>query len=407
MKVVISGDSFRLFGFLYRPREPKWSGVEVMAAWRRAIELSLGDADTAKLRSIAQSRSEPASRVERARILLAYREDPSFFAVGRALGLHHQTVQRCVERAVAEGPLAALDDRPRPGREPTITLEAKAWLVSLACRKAKDLGYPHELWTTRLLARHAREHGPAEGHACLANLAQGTVCKILDQEEVKPHKVRYYLEQRDPDFAEKMAEVLCVYRQVKILKQAAAAAKKKRPSDAVAIISYDEKPGIQAIATTALDLPPEPGAHATFAREHEYKRHGTVSLLAGIDLVTGKVHALVKDHHRSREFIEFLELLDSAYPARTAIKLILDNHSAHISRETKAWLADQPVHRFEITFTALGSISSRASSRNSPVPSCGTFVSPPSRSSRIASWPPWIISTAIPSFTPGPTSSTT
>ena len=238
-----------------------------MAAWRRAIELSLGEADTAKLRSIAQSRTEPASRVERARILLAYREDPSFFAVGRALGLHHQTVQRCVERAVVEGPMAALDDRPRPGREPTITLEAKAWLVSLACRKAKDLGYPHELWTTRLLARHARQHGPAQGHACLANLAQGTVCKILDQDEVKPHKVRYYLEQRDPDFAEKMAEVLCVYRQVKILKQAAAVSKaKKGPSDAVAIISYDEKPGIQAIATTAPDLPPEPSVHATFAR---------------------------------------------------------------------------------------------------------------------------------------------
>ena len=189
---------------------------------------------------------------------------------------------------MAEGPLAALDDRARPGREPTITPEAKAWLVSLACRKAKELGYPHELWTTRLLARHAREHGPAEGHACLANLAQGTVCKILDQEEVKPHKVRYYLEQRDPDFAEKMAEVLCVYRQVRILKQAAAVSKKKL-SDAMAIISYDEKPGIQAIATTAPDLPPEPGVHATFAREHEYKRHGTISLLAGIDLVTGKV----------------------------------------------------------------------------------------------------------------------
>ena len=198
-----------------------------MAAWRRAIELSLGDEDTAKLRSIAQSRTEPASRVERARILLAYREDPSFYAVARALGLHHQTVQRCVERAVVEGPMAALDDRPRPGREPTITPEAKAWLVSLACRKAKDLGYPHELWTTRLLARHAREHGPAEGHACLADLVQGTVCKILDQDEVKPHKVRYYLEQRDPDFAEKMAEVLCVYREVQILKQAAAAAKKQ------------------------------------------------------------------------------------------------------------------------------------------------------------------------------------
>src|SRR5712672_1146772 len=215
-----------------------------MAAWRRAIELSLGNADVVMLRSIAQSRTEPASRVERGRILLAYREDPSFFAVGRALGLHHQTVQRCVERAVAEGPMTALDDRPRRGREPTITLEAKAWLVSLACCKAKELGYPHELWTTRLLARHAREHGPAEGHACLGKLVQGTVCKILNEKEVKPHKVRYYLERRDPEFEEKMAEVLCVYREVKIIKETAAAAKQK-PSDAVAIISYDEKPGIQ------------------------------------------------------------------------------------------------------------------------------------------------------------------
>lgn len=321
-----------------------------MAAWRRAIELSLGDADLEKLRSIAQSRTEPASRVERARILLGYWKDPSFFAVGQVLGLHHQTVQRCVERAAVEGPMAALDDRRHPGKEPTITMEAKAWLTALACRKAKDFGYPHELWTTRLLARHAREHGPAEGHACLATLVQGTVCKILDQEEVKPHKVRYYLERRDPEFAEKMAEVLCVYRKVKLLKKETAAAKKK-PSDAVAVISYDEKPGIQAIATTAPDLPPQPGVHPTFARDHEYKRHGTVSLLAGIDLLTGKVHALVKDRHRSREFIEFLKLLDAAYPARTAIHLILDNHSAHISKETRAWLADQPAGRFEFTFT--------------------------------------------------------
>jgi transposase len=321
-----------------------------MAAWRRAIELSLGDADVERLRSISQSRTEPASRVERARILLLYRENPSFFAVGRALGLHHQTAQRCVERAVVEGPIEALDDRPRPGKEPTITIEAKAWLTSLACRKAKDLGYPHELWTTRLLARHAREHGPAEGHPCLAKLAQGTVCKILDQEELKPHKVRYYLEQRDPAFAEKMAEVLCVYRKVKLLKQATLVSKKK-PSDAVAIISYDEKPGIQAIATTSPDLPPQPHVHPSFARDHEYKRYGTLSLLAGIDLLTGKVHALVKDRHRSREFVEFLKLLDAAYPSQTAIHLILDNHSAHISKETRAWLAEQPAGRFEFTFT--------------------------------------------------------
>ena len=321
-----------------------------MAGWRQAIELAIGEEDLASLSAIARSRTEPASRVERARMLLAYREYPSFFAVGQTVGVHHQTVQRCVERALAYGPLAALDDRSRPGKEPKITAEAKAWIVDLACRKAKELGYPHELWTTRLLARHVREHGPAAGHTCLAKLAQGTLCNILNDQEIKPHKVRYYLERRDPEFKRKMAEVLVVYREVKLIKEAAAAAK-QAPSDAVAIISYDEKPGIQAIATTAPDLPPVPGMHATFARDYEYKRHGTVSLLAGIDLLTGQVHALVKDRHRSREFIEFLKLIDAAYPAHTAIKLILDNHSAHISKETKAWLADQPIGRFEFTFT--------------------------------------------------------
>jgi hypothetical protein len=187
--------------------------------------------------------------------------------------------------------------------------EAKAWSVSLACRKAKDLGYPHELWTTRFLAQRAQEHATAEGHPCLAKLSQGTVCKILNEQEIKPHKVRYYLERRDPEFKEKMTEVLFVYREVEMLKKTAEVSKAK-PSDAVAIISY-EKPGIEAIANTAPDLPPQPGAHVTFARDHEYKRHGTVSLLAGIDLLTGQVHALVRDRHRSREFIEFLQVLDA------------------------------------------------------------------------------------------------
>src|SRR5229473_4845629 len=181
----------------------------MMATWRQALEVVMRDEEVARLMALSRSRTEPASRVERARMLLAYRENPSFFAVGRAVGVHHQTVQRCVERALACGPMAALDDLPRPGKEPQITAEAKAWVADLACRKAKELGYPHELWTTRLLARHAREHGPAEGHPCLSKLVQGTVCKILNEQEVKPHKVRYYLERRDPEFKQKMAEVLC------------------------------------------------------------------------------------------------------------------------------------------------------------------------------------------------------
>jgi transposase len=324
-----------------------------MAAPRRVIALVSDAAQRQQLQEISRSRTEPASRVERARIILAYLEDPSAYGVARAVGVTHQTVTRCLERAAELGVIEALDDRQRAGRDLTITAEAKTWLVALACRKAKELGYPHELWTTRLLAQHARDHGPAAGHPSLAKLAQGTVCKILADQEVKPHKVRYYLEKRDPEFEPKMAEILCVYQQVALLRahgQRAVSAGEGMDGS-LAVISYDEKPGIQAIGTTAPDRPPLPGTSPTVLRDHEYKRHGTLTLMAGIDLLTGHVHALVRERHRSREFIEFLRLVDAAYPADTAIEIVLDNHSAHVSRETTAWLAAQPIGRFTFTFT--------------------------------------------------------
>lgn len=316
-----------------------------MAARRRVVAISIEDEDMARLETIARSRTAPAGWVERARILLAYHADPSTYSVGEAIGVTHQTVQRCLARAVRFGVIAALDDSPRPGKAPEITQEARTWVVSLACQKAKELGYPHEIWTTRMLARHIRENAVAAGHPCLKRIAQGTVCKILARNEIKPHKVSYYLERRDPEFEAKMAEVLCVYREVAVLRESEAA------ETNVAIISYDEKPGIQAIGNTAPDLPPRPGKHKAFARDHEYKRHGTLSLLAGIDLVTGKVHACVENRHRSREFVSFLKKLNEEYPADTAIKLILDNHSAHISKETRSWVAAQPEGRFSFVFT--------------------------------------------------------
>ena len=132
-----------------------------MAAPRRVIEIRFEEDELAELEAIARSRTAPGSWVERARILLAYRTDPSCYAVGEAVGVTHQTVQRCLDRAVLFGVMAALDDSPRPGKAPQITDEAKAWLVSLACETAKRHGYPHELWTTRLLASHVREHAEA------------------------------------------------------------------------------------------------------------------------------------------------------------------------------------------------------------------------------------------------------
>src|SRR6516165_6219650 len=326
-----------------------------MAAPRRVIALVSDEAQRLQLEEISRSRTESASRVERARIVLAYLAEPSAYAVARAVGVAQQTVGRCLERAAELGVIEALDDRPRAGRDPVITPEAKTWLVALACRKSKELGYPHELWTTRLLAAHARQYGPPAGHPSLSKLAQGTICKILAEHEVRPHKVRYYLEKRDPEFEPKMAEILCVYRQVAMLRGQAESGQSQDPDGdgggGLAIVSYDEKPGIQAIATTAPDRPPLPGTSLTVMRDHEYKRHGTLTLMAGIDLFTGHVHALVKERHRSREFIEFLKMLDAAYPADTAIEIIHDNHSAHVSHETTTWLAAQPIGRFTFTFT--------------------------------------------------------
>ena len=118
---------------------------------------------------------------------------------------------------------------------------------------------------------------------------------------------------------------------------------------AVHVLSYDEKPGIQAIATTSEDLMPDE-KHPTISRDYEYKRLGTVSLLAGIDLQTGEAIPLVRDKHSSKEYIEFLQLLDSKYPKGDKIRLVLDNLKVHTSDETRKYLATVP-GRFEFVFT--------------------------------------------------------
>jgi transposase len=284
-------------------------------------------------------------RVERAKILLAYAEGESVSSISRNMSTNRPRVERCIDKALQLGAMTALADLPGRGRPPSITPEAKTWVISLACQKPKDLGYSYELWTNRLLAKHIRTHCNEAGHPSLGSLSRGTVSKILSEGEIQPHKIRYYLERRDPEFEEKMAQVLHVYKEVQMLREAGEDASSMR-----AILSYDEKPGIQAIANKAPDLPPVPGKHPSMARDYEYVRHGTVSLLAGIDLLNGQVYGIAVDRHRSREFIEFLKVIDNSYPQQANIRIILDNHSSHVSKETRAFLASMP-NRFEFIFT--------------------------------------------------------
>jgi transposase len=310
----------------------------------RRPKLKLSEEETTWLQQLSQSRSEAAGRVQRAEILLRYHTGETVSAIATALRTNRPRVERCIAKALDLGVRPALQDLPGRGRRPALSAEARAWVVALACQKPKELGYAQELWTTRLLAKHVRKHCEAAGHPSLQRLSRGTVSKVLRANAVQPHKIRYYLEQRDPQFETKMKQVLHVYKQVEIWHKVGA------PSELTAVLSYDEKPGIQALENTAPDLAPVPGQHPAVGRDHEYIRHGTLSLLAGIDLWTGEVLGLVRDRHRSAEFIEFLRLADVHYPAEARIRMVLDNHSAHISRETRAFLATVP-NRFEFIFT--------------------------------------------------------
>ena len=307
-------------------------------------KLVLSDEELNTLSAISKSRTEPSGRVERAKIILEYHGGSTISEIARSHKTNRPKVDRQIDKALQMGAIPSLGDIQRSGRSATITDDAKTWLISMACAKPLDYGYNHEMWTMELLAECARKKCEEGGHPSLRHLSRGTVSKILSANVIKPHKMRYYLVRKDPEYEEKMNQVLLVYREVMLTSA------KDDPDALVAYISYDEKPGIQALENIAPDLRPVPGKHPTVSRDYEYKRHGTLSLLAGIDLLTGIITATVEDRHRSVEFIGFLRKLDSEYPDTHKIKVILDNHSAHISKETRKYLATRP-NRFEFIFT--------------------------------------------------------
>jgi transposase len=310
--------------------------------------LTLSGSERDRLEQLRRSRSEEKRRTLHAAILLDCASGMSDSAVAAANHVNRHSVALCVRKYLRFGLEAALGELPRPGQSRRIPDDAIVWVRDCACQKPKDLGYSYELWTYALLQRHLRKECAAAGHPSLLTLSRSKLHRILTQGEVKPHKIRYYVERRDPEFASKMIEVLHVYKEVEIVNAGVVEGTLKEPSTVT--ISYDEKPGIQALATTTPDRPPAPNRHPSHLRDYEYKRLGTVSLLAGLDLHTGRVTEIVRDRHASSDFIALLTKLDNEYPAQTRIRLLLDNHSAHISKETQAYLSDHP-QRFEFVFT--------------------------------------------------------
>ena len=249
-----------------------------MARKTERAPLVLTEEQSQELASLAGSRTASIREVERARILLSYAEGIPILRIRNALGVSRPTIYKCIDKALAAGIAVGLSDTYHRPKAPEIGDDAKSWVVGLACTKPKDHGLAAELWTLSQLAKFVGEQCEAAGFSRLAKANKTTVWRILDEHEIKPHRIRYYLERRDPDFDSKMREVLMVYQEVSLQN----AMPTKATADAasaltVITVSVDEKPGIQAIATVAPDLPPVAGRHAETGRDYEYVRHGTLT----------------------------------------------------------------------------------------------------------------------------------
>lgn len=315
---------------------------------KRASSIELSKEEREYLELQTRARTIQAQTVTRARILLLRADAISIDAIADKVGLNRCSVMLCLKKFKEGGIENALFDAPGRGRNAEITDEEKAWIINIACQKPIDFGYAAETWTYAKLTSHINKTAEAVGYTRLSTIHKSTVNTILDEADIKPHKITYYCENRDPDFDSKMHNVLLVYKQLEM--QFDEAGKLIVSDDTpVHVLSYDEKPGIQAIAATSDDLMPDE-KHSTISRDYEYKRLGTLSLLAAIDLQTGEAIPLVRDKHSSKEYIEFLKILDDKYPKGDKVRIVLDNLKVHTSEATRKYLATVP-GRFEFVFT--------------------------------------------------------
>ena len=314
-----------------------------------AKPLVLSSEDHKWLETIVRTRTLQAQVVTRARILLLKEAGDSVDAIAEKVDLNRNSVLLCLKKYKAGGVENAIYDAPGRGRNAQITDDEKAWIINVACQKPKEYGYSAETWTYAKLTAHINKTAENAGYTRLSTITKTSIKNILDAAKIKPFRIQYYCENRDPEFESKMHQVLYVYKQIEMLFDENGELYIPAGEQDIHTVSYDEKPGIQAIATTAPDIPPD-SDHGAIKRDYEYKRLGTISLLAAIDLLTGEAIPLVRDTHKSDDFIDFLKILNERYPQGDTIQVILDNHSVHTSKKVQQFLATIP-GRFVFIFT--------------------------------------------------------
>ena len=309
----------------------------------KARPLLLSTEERNQLEAITRTRTLQAQVVSRARILLLKADGDSVDTIAEKVDLNRNSVLLCLKKYNVGGIENAIYDAPGRGRNAEITDEEKSWIISIACQKPVELGYSAETWTYSRLTKHINSTAESAGYTRLSTITKTSVKNILDAAEIKPFRIQYYCENRDPEFEAKMHQVLVVYKQVELLFDENGELFIPAGEQDIHTVSYDEKPGIQATATTSPDLKANREI-GTIKRDYEYKRLGTVSLLAAIDLLTGEAIPLVRDTHNSDDFIDFLKILNERYPEGDTIQVILDNHSVHTSKKVKQFLSTIPGH---------------------------------------------------------------
>lgn len=223
----------------------------------KAKPLALTTEDRELLEALIRTRTIQASIMNRARIILLKADGESIDSIADKVGLNRNSVLLCLRKFKEGGVSNAIYDASGRGRPVEITDDEKTWITDLACQKPTVFGYASELWTYAKLTEHIRKTAADAGHERLATLSQSSVVNILNEAEVKPFRIKYYCEKRDPEFEEKMHNVLVVYKQLSFrFDENGQLLPYEGDEPEIHTISYDEKPGTQAIATTSPDLPP-------------------------------------------------------------------------------------------------------------------------------------------------------
>ena len=283
---------------------------------RRAFPIMLSSEEQSQLQAWAKARSQPHRLVQRAQIILLAAHGMESQQIARRLPVSRPTVQLWRQRFLALRTAGLEKDAPRPGRLPRIPADKIRAIVAATVR-SKPPNATH--WSTRTMAR-------------TQGVSEATVRRIWKQYHLKPHRIETFKLSRDPQFVEKLTDVVGLYL---------------NPPEKALVLAVDEKSQIQALDRTQPGLPMKPGRCGTLT--HDYKRHGTTTLFAALNLLDGAVLGDCMPQHRHQEFIRFLKRVDGQTPPGLNLHLIVDNYATHKHPRVKRWLATRP--RFHVHFT--------------------------------------------------------